>query len=179
MKFGFELEFAADSVKTRVDIKYALPKGRYDLGTDDTASISGTKYRYGLELRTHTEFEGINFPYAEVKPALDAIKAQGDKVKIGKVCGIHFHFSGLGPIDREVFLDTIDTDHKRLYWETRATWCDYYRDRETPPILHKYQPLRLVEGDHYECRLFNSTFNLRAFGKYFDKMVRAAHEASR
>jgi hypothetical protein len=180
MKFGFELEFAAKRYNTRLSIRNDINKftDRYNVGSDGTATASG--YGQGIEIRTQREFDGIKFPYEEIKLLLDVIKTHKDEVRIGKECGIHFHFSGLGSIDRETFLDTIDTDYRRFYWGRRRTWCDYYIDRELEDVdvRRKYQPLRLVDGDHYECRIFNSTFNIRAFKNYYNKMVKAATAAA-
>jgi peroxiredoxin family protein len=169
MKFGFELEFGMKNElhleRLRREVDRVGLGSLFQVGVDCTAISPG--YNRGVEVRTDKPFEGFNFPYESVKNLLTTIK-QFD-CAIGKECGVHFHFSGFGKIDSEKFLSII----KVQSWESRNTWC---KKRSSDSETSKYQELRRVDDDycidHYECRMFNGTLNIRALAQYHTMLVK-------
>ena len=147
-KFGFELEFSA-IYDSKGPIQSNLPSG-FELGTDVSANYG---WESGFEVRSKIFKQGL--PRKKFKEVLGVLKA--NNARIHKNCGFHIHFSGFGNLD--LILATHLLKQKKYHWDSRSEWCEH---------TGKYVPIRKLEGDHYEIRVFNSTLNLRAICKYYE-----------
>lgn len=147
-KFGFEVEFAAEAHFYSA-LNASMPLG-FSVGTDITAQVDHLK---GFEMRTGIFKQGL--PRNKFRQALDVIKRFNGRVH--KYCGVHIHFSGLGPINEIAMREHIMKN--KLFWNSRRKWCGNSHGR--------YTPFRHIEGDHYEIRCFNGTLNFRAICNYY------------
>lgn len=143
-KWGFEIEFCAN-YGVRERLNSLIPSG-FEVGTDRSADYRG---KQGLELRTNKIFKQ-GLPRNKFKKCFELIKQFEGHVHPG--CGFHIHFSDCG---------WINTAHARNLLGQKFHW------KQRDPYVSsggwnwKYMPIRHIEEDHYEIRIFNSTLNMR------------------
>jgi len=157
MKWGFELEFAAPGV-ARKQLNETLPSGFY-CGIDHSANHGNN---HGLELRTNKIFrQGL--PRKKFAQSIDLIRSNNGYIH--KMCGFHVHFSGFGEMDMRKILEFFNS-LRSSNWRSRRSYCGY-------DLGSRYAPVRLVEGDHYEIRVFNASLSLRAICHHYALTRRA------
>ena len=161
MKLGIEVEFVVpNNSKLKNRFTFNKKSGIWTIGTDGSLLSGSGKHNFnGLELRS--SILGDNW-FPDLKSILNEIVE--NKGETTKTCGIHFHFSGLGQVNRIAFINNMNKLYPNMTWKSRKKWCATLpsaREKE------KYQILRLVNMDHYECRSFNGTLNPRAILQYY------------
>lgn len=161
--FGYELEFAAKR-NFYADFSNSFAYEHFYCGTDESAdTVRNGMYFYGFELITN-KITG-EFPVEKFKRAISLIKKCNGLVH--KKCGFHIHFSGYGELTDLQFELLYFKLMKLKRWKSRDQWCERHVPRSFPHYKqYKYKPLRQVDGDHYEVRVFNGSLNLRALANY-------------
>ena len=170
MKYGIEIEFqgftSIDYLSEKIyNLGIIITRiNDYDLwqiGTDSSMEVS-----HGYELRT-PKFEF--FPFDEFKKILSVLCRFGRTVE---KAGLHIHFSGQ-EIDFWTMHKTIRS--MKMSRKARKEWCGNRNGSE----YDKYQCLRKIRDDHYEVRVFNSTFNLRAIHQNWTTVVKLIEKHKR
>lgn len=169
MKFGIEIEFQGFISRTflsaKIDnlgiITHESNDDHWQIGTDSSMDVIG-----GYELRTPTfEF----FPFDEFRKILSVLCKFG---MIVDKAGLHVHFSG-----QEInFWEMHKTIRSmKMPRKVRKYWCAGINGDE----YYKYQPLRKIRDDHFEVRVFNSTFSLRAIHQNWKTVVKLIEKHKR
>lgn len=176
-KYGLELEFGSTvpdyELANWLDVELEINKEQYQpnsewlLGEDQSADSFPF---IGLEIKSPI------FTKLPTRGSLEFITRRLS----AKCCaptptsGLHFHFSG----DAYASLKTCDIRElsRRLFMiagvkPVRVKYCDY-----TKSHTEKHGALRYIEGDHWECRVFNSTFDVGEIEDNFKKMKKIIGE---
>ena len=155
-RYGIEIEFAAN-LGTGSWLRERVEELGFHVGTDRTAGLIGKK---GYEVRHQTPVMWNENSINCLRQTLNYIKQRG--VRVHKMCGLHFHFSGFGKINEPLFTK-LATNNRTSNWKSRSSYC-------TNSLSTKYRVIRHISYDHYECRIFNGTLSLRAICKYQERM---------
>ncbi len=175
-QFGIEIEFSASIPDVTIAEITGIPLSRdcnegWNIGADQTASDDVGD---GFELRTppFTVFPD------DLAHKLKLIKKVG---WINRTCGLHIHFSGPS-FNYLYFLDKMDflALSKNLYElgapnPEREHFCQPHDCTHN----HKNVVLRNIVDDHWECRVFNSSFDINLIKKYFDLMTGVLYDKHR
>ena len=178
-KYGIELEFGAPipdltlssilGIDLSVDSIYYTQHTVWSISEDLSASFA--EY-IGMEIRSPT---WDIFPYDKVKGLCQQLSANG--CRLTPTSGLHFHFSGPSYVKLD-FLEekTLQEISKRLFQigkprKERAKFCDPLGPKGT-----KRCALRQVADGHWECRVFNASFNIDEIKRDFDLMRKVLDE---
>lgn len=164
-KYGIEIEFCTDlpiqviCETVGVQDSYNLGNSRnmfFNIGTDTTAD---TDMYQGFELRTPIFYE---FPFFDLSTHLSKLK-QISHIK--DLCGLHIHASGPSFIYLSLLEEYGDFYKicKNLYNKfkpnkNRSHFCSI--DPIGFSANKKYRAIRKITEDHWEFRVFNSSFNI-------------------
>lgn len=175
-KYGIEIEFCTDlpleSICETIGVynSYELKESRnsfFNIAQDQTAD---TELYQGFELRTPIFYE---FPYYTLRNYLSKLRAIS---KINNKCGMHVHASG----PSFIYLSLLE-EYGEFY-----NICKYLHNKFKPrkdrshfcsvdPIQFaantKYRSIRKISEDHWEFRVFNSSFDINYIQKCFNAVL--------
>lgn len=175
--FGLELEFGSPildfelaeclEIDSAVGSIYLYENSSWVLGEDFSVVTSIDKDLFGVELKS-PKFQ--IFPEESLSTFCDMVKKEGCRTTL--TSGLHFHFSGPSFVKLcHMSSQDLQTLAYRLFClakpnKERSKYCDY-----NTGYKHKRCALRQVNGDHWECRVFNSTLNVDVIKSNFYKML--------
>jgi hypothetical protein len=163
MQYGLEIEFRHPILRrelaSSLGISISNTPDRWNLGTDASLNLPRAAYKpitketvsraimNMLELRSpiFTELDD------SLERILKEIKIEGD---CSGCCGLHIHVSDPS---------LVGMDYKKFGRVLLSKYAKSVRDSRLPYCMamghEKYIPFREIDDDHYEVRIFNSSFN--------------------
>ena len=177
--FGLELEFGGRcpditlseilGINLEVNSIYLIDYSEWSISEDCTADSEDL---VGLEIRSPKFTE---FPREELRQHCHHLSENGCRPT--RTSGIHFHFSGPEfAFLQELPKVTLTELSKRLFCigaphKEREKYCLPNTD-----FSIKRSALRLVNDNHWECRVFNSTLDVCLIEGHFHKMLEVINE---
>jgi len=176
-KYGIEIEFGSNlpiqvlcsSLKIRDSAELVNNRCMFfNIGNDPTAD---TDVYEGFELRTPIFYK---FPYKKLNEYISKLKSLSF-TSVHTRCGLHIHASG----PSFIYLSLLSDEEfyklcKKIYiknqpYQQRSQFCSI--DKYAFQACKKNRPIRKIADDHFEFRVFNSSFDLGYIFKCFQYVL--------